>query len=91
MITDHELDEIFTMISKNIKYYRHHNNSQYSDKSGKITQEKLAELCNVSLSLIANIESEKVKQTCSIEVIASISKVLDIPFAEFFKKHEFTK
>ena len=77
------------MISRNIKYYRLNNNSKYADKYGRITQEKLAELCNVSHSLIANIESERVKQTFSITVIANISHVLNIPFEEFFKEHDF--
>ena len=91
MITNEELDKIFLMISRNVKYYRLNNNSKYADKFGRITQEKLAELCNVSRSLIANMESEKVKQTFSITIIAAISKILDIPFEEFFKEHDFTK
>jgi len=91
MLTNSELDKIFSMISKNVKYYRIHNNSKYADSYGRITQEKLAELCNVSHSLIANIESTKVKQTFSITVIADISKVLNIPFEEFFKEHDFHK
>lgn len=91
MITEQELDAIFLRISKNVKYYRRYNNSKYADEFGRISQERLAELCNVSQSLIANIESEKVKQTFSITVIATISKVLNIPFEEFFKEHDFTK
>lgn len=91
VITEKELDNIFTMISKNIRYYRMNNNSKYADDYGRITQERLAELCNVSRALIANMESVKVKQTCSITTIATISKVLGIPFEEFFKEHEFSK
>ena len=87
MITEEELENIFLMISSNIKYYRIHNKSKYSDKYGRISQEKLAELCNVSHSLIANIESERVKQTFSITVVAAISKILNIPFEEFFREH----
>lgn len=89
MITNEELDKLFSMISQNIKYYRLNNKSKYADKYGRISQEKLAELCDVSRSLISNIESTKVKQTFSITVIASISKILNIPFEEFFKEHEF--
>ncbi len=88
MITEQELDEIFLMISRNVRYYRLYNHSKYADERGRITQEKLAELCQVSQSLIANIESEKVKQTFSITVIATIAKVLGIPFEEFFKEHK---
>ena len=85
-ITEEELDKIYKMISKNVKYYRLFNKSKYADENGKISQEKLAELCNVSRSLIANIESIKVKQTFSISVIASISKILNVPFEIFLKK-----
>ncbi len=88
IITDEELDKIFLMISRNVRYYRLYNHSRFADSRGRITQERLAELCNVSQSLIANIESEKVKQSFSISVIASISKVLEIPLEEFFKEHE---
>ena len=88
MITNDEIDEIFDIISKNIKYYRLNNKSKYADEFGRISQEKLAELCNLSQSLIANIESKKVKQTFSITVVATISKVLNIPFEEFFKLHK---
>ena len=88
MITNEEIDNIFNMISRNVKYYRLHNKSKYADEFGRISQEKLAELCNVSQSLIANIESQKVKQTFSITVIATISKVLNIPFEDFFKEHK---
>ena len=62
--------------------------SLYAYEYGKITQERLTELCQVSRSLIANIESVKVKQTFSIAVIATISKVLNVPFYKFFRKHE---
>ena len=91
MITEKELDTIFNVISTNVKYYRLNNKSKYADKYGRISQERLAELCDVSRSLISNIESLKVKQTFSITVIARISKVLNIPFEEFFKEHDFNK
>ncbi len=91
MITNEELEKIYYMISRNVKYYRLHNNSQFADKYGKLTQERLAELCDLSRSVIANIESEKVNQTFSIALIANLSKVLNIPFEEFFKEHDFTK
>ena len=85
-ITEEELNKLYKRISKNVNYYRLYNNSMYADEEGRISQEKLAELCHVSRSLIANIESVKVKQTFSIAVIASISKVLNVPFENFLKK-----
>lgn len=91
IVTNDEIDEIFSMISQNIKYYRLYNRSRCADENGKISQERLDELCNVSKSLISNIESLRVKQTYSITVIATISKVLEVPFEEFFKVHDFTR
>lgn len=91
MLTNEELDGYFLRISKNIKYFRLYNKSKYADEFGRITQERLAELCDVSHSLIANIESQRIKQTFSITVIARISKALNIPFEEFFIEHDFSK
>ena len=82
------MDKIYKNISKNVKYFRIHNNSSYADEFGRITQERLAEVCDVSRALIANIESEKVKQGFSIRSIASISKALGVPFEEFFKERK---
>ena len=75
---------IYEVISKNIKYYRYNNKSKYADKYGRITQEKLAELCDVSLALIANIESAKVHQTFSIAILYRIARVLNIDIRDFF-------
>ena len=91
IITEKELDDVFTRISRNVNYYRLNNNSELSDKYGRMTIDKLAELCNVSRSLIANITSIKTRQTFSITVIATIAKVLDVPFEEFFIEHDFSK
>ena len=74
---------IYDVVSKNIKYFRMHNNSKYSN-FGKLTQEKLAELCDLSHSLISNIESKKVQQSFSIAIVYRISKVLEIDIREFF-------
>lgn len=88
MISSEDLQAIYKMISKNIKYFRLNNNSEYADEFGRISQEKLAELCNVSRSLIANIESTKVVQGVSIKSVANISKALGVPFEEFFKERK---
>lgn len=78
---------IYELVSRNIKYYRLHNNSKYS-YYGKITQERLAELCDLSHSLISNIESLKVQQSFSLAVLYRISKVLEIDIAELFKERD---
>ena len=76
---------IYELVSKNIKYYRLHNNSKFS-KYGKITQERLAELCDLSHSLINNIESAKVRQSFSLAVLYRISKVLEIDICKLFEE-----
>ena len=50
--------EIYSIIGKNIKYYR----KLYSLNVEELTQEHLAELANVSTSLIGNLESKKTYQ-----------------------------
>lgn len=74
---------IYELVSKNIKYFRLHNHSKYSSY-GKMTQEQLAEKCDLSHSLISNIESSKVQQSFSIAVLYRISRVLEIDIKEFF-------
>ena len=79
---------IYKIISENIKYYRMHNNSKYSNY-GKLTQEKLAELCDISHSLISNIESKKVQQSFSIAILYRISRVLEVDIRDFFVERNF--
>ncbi len=74
---------IYDLVSKNIKYFRLHNNSKYSSY-GKMTQEQLAEKADLSHSLISNIESTKVQQSFSIAVLYRISKILEVDIKEFF-------
>ena len=72
--------ELFKIIGKNIKYYR----KLYNLEKGKMTQEKLAELTDVSLSLIANLESEKIEQGLSVFTLWKISKALEVPIEKLF-------
>lgn len=78
---------IYELVSKNIKYYRLHNNSKFS-KYGKMTQERLAELCDLSHSLISNIESAKVQQSFSLAVLYRISRVLEINICKLFEERD---
>ena len=48
-------NELYRIIGKNIRYYR----KLYSLNNNDLTQEKLAEIANVSTSLIGNLESKK--------------------------------
>lgn len=76
-ISSKELDKI---IARNIQYYR----KLYNLKKGKLTQEKLAELIDVSTSLIGNLESAKIQQGLSIYSLWKISQVLEVPIEKFF-------
>ena len=71
--------ELNLIIGKNIKKYRllHKDN---------ITQEKLAELANVSVSLISNLESNKSSKGISIKNLYKISVILDTPINKFFEE-----
>ena len=72
--------ELFKVIGKNIKYYR----KLYNLEKGKMTQEKLAELTDVSIALIGNLESEKIEQGLSVFTLWKISKALEIPIEKLF-------
>lgn len=72
--------ELYSIIGKNIRYYR----KLYSLNKDELTQEKLAELINVSTALIGNLESKKTYQGISIYNLYKISKVLEIPIESFF-------
>ncbi len=72
--------ELFKIIGKNIKYYR----KLYNLEKGKMTQERLAELADVSIALIGNLESEKIKQGLSVFTLWKISKALEIPIEKLF-------
>ena len=72
--------EIYSIIGKNIKYYR----KLYSLNVEELTQEHLAELANVSTSLIGNLESKKTYQGISIYNLYKISLILNVPIENFF-------
>lgn len=73
--------KLFKIIGKNIKYYR----KLYDLEKGKMTQEKLAELTDVSIALIGNLESEKIDQGLSVYTLWKISKALEIPIEKLFE------
>lgn len=73
-------NELYRIIGKNIRYYR----KLYSLNNNDLTQEKLAEIANVSTSLIGNLESKKTYQGISIHNLYKISKILDVSIENFF-------
>ena len=80
MYTQYELNSI---LGENIKYYRELYNIG-KNRNLRITQERLAELTNVSTSLIGNMESGKTKQGISIYTLYKISKILNTSIENFF-------
>ncbi len=72
--------KIYSIIGKNIRYYR----KLYSLNKKELTQEKLAEIVNVSTSLIGNLESKKTYQGISVYNLYKISIVLEVPIENFF-------
>lgn len=81
MMENIQSTELFQIIGKNIKYYR----KLYDLEKGKMTQEKLAELADVSIALIGNLESEKIAQGLSVFTLWKISKALEIPVEKLFE------
>lgn len=79
-MTGMQSSELFKIIGRNIKYYR----KLYNLEKGKMTQEKLAELTDVSIALIGNLESEKIEQGLSVFTLWKISKALEIPIEKLF-------
>ena len=77
-----EQDRLNKIIGKNIKKYR----KITIIERKKLTQEKLAELINVSVSLISNVESNKSKKGISITNLYKISVVLNIPISKFMEE-----
>lgn len=72
--------DFYNMIGKNVKKYR---------KIRNITQEKLAELIDVSTSLISNLECEKINQGIGINTLYKISIVLDVPISKFMEDNDY--
>ena len=72
--------DLYFIIGKNIRYYR----KLYSLNKSEMTQEMLAEIANVSTSLIGNLESKKTYQGISIYNLYKISKILQVPIENFF-------
>ena len=75
-----EEKNLYFIIGKNIRYYR----KLYSLNKKELTQEMLAEIANVSTSLIGNLESKKTYQGISIYNLYKISKILNVPIENFF-------
>lgn len=80
-------EQLYKVIGRNIQYYRNHFNLK-KKKEEKLTQEKLAELVGVSVSLIGNMESEKITQGISLYNLWKISRALNVSIEKFFVEIE---
>lgn len=69
-------NKIYFIIGQNLKRIR---------KEKGLTQEKLAEESNYSLSFIGNLESQKVYQTISVRSLYHLSKILNVHITELLK------
>jgi DNA-binding XRE family transcriptional regulator len=74
--------DIFKIIGANVRYYRGLYN--INNPSEKISQAKLAKICNVSTGLIGSLETGKVLGI-SIPVLWNISQILDVSIEKFFE------
>ncbi len=76
MNKEQNVNYTYNIIKKNIKIFR---------KEKKITQEKLAELINISSDYMNEIESYRKEKRFSIRILCDISLTLNIPIYLFFK------
>ena len=74
-------EKLNRIVGKNIKKYR----LLYNKNGEKLTQERLAEIINVSVSLISNLESNKSNKGISITNLYKIATVLEVPIQKFFE------
>ena len=78
---DNDTRRVYQIVGRNIKYYR----NLYSLTKQKMTQERLSELADISTSLLACIESEKINQAFSMAVLWKIAQALEVPINKFFE------
>lgn len=75
MINNKDLNSQYAIFSENIKYYR---------KQKCLTQEQLAELADISISYVKQIESSTEYKNISLTTILKLSKALDIGIPSLF-------
>lgn len=78
MIEKSQLQDEYTNLSVNIKNYR---------KNLNLTQEQLAELSDISISYIKQIESNNNYTNVTLTVLLKISKALNKSLEELFRNN----
>lgn len=79
MLSNQDIAKQYTIFCNNIRYYR---------KKRSITQEELAEKCDLSISYIKQIESGKEYKNVSLTVILKIAKSLNVNVEKLFRLEE---
>ena len=77
-------NELYKIIGENVKYYR----LLYTLNKEKLTQEKLAEMVDVSTTVIGGLESPKTKQGISVLTLYKLSKALGVSLDELVTKRK---
>lgn len=75
MIDNREIANYYNIFSNNVRFFR---------KKRQLTQEQLAEYCDLSTSYIKQIESGKEFKNVSLTVILKLSNVLNVPVNKLF-------
>lgn len=75
--------DIFKIIGANVRYYRNIYNANHPKE--RISQARLAHMCNVSTGLIGSLETGKVLGI-SIPVLWNISQILGVGIDKFFEE-----
>ena len=77
MITNKDLNDQYSLFARNIKRNRERKN---------LTQEKLAEMCDISLSYLKQIENINEYKNVTLTVMLTLEKALDTNVSSLFKE-----
>lgn len=77
MITNKDLNEQYSLFARNIRKNR---------KRKNLTQEQLAEKCDISLSYLKQIENVNEYKNVTLTVMLTLAKALDTDVSSLFKE-----
>ena len=81
MITNKDLNNQYSLFARNIRKNR---------KRKNLTQEKLAEMCEISLSYLKQIENINEYKNVTLTVMLTLAKALDTNVSSLFKEENTT-
>ncbi len=79
MITNKDLNNQYSLFARNIRKNR---------KRKNLTQEKLAEMCEISLSYLKQIENINEYKNVTLTVMLTLAKALDTNVSSLFKEED---